>query len=448
MKIWSEGHRMWTGEHVHWEIKLNKLRLPWLSRLYLGRWNYSYSEGGEEDFKALIVERFRSAIRDTVDNFDYRPLRIWNHTETVEAIVAMVQSNLDLLIASFTWEASIEVSPKTGISRRIFNPYKMWIHANWWMWSDDAPGITKNWLFYLNLRHFLWQCFQNTSLMRIIEDIIMVRRAETDTSCFTSLQQQFQWAIELLVKNEVRTMEPDDLRQEYFIVLWRCVQQYKGQNFGYFRQYFLRSLKNKQNDFLREIITDKRRVRLHSHGCSFSWNSGDCRTEHELNDITAKRWQTVYHQWLSNPDESDLTWELARNDQGLSDTCGKSLSRFQIHEWSHTLYRWSSEHMLARVEHLFDPKRISAFRYWCGAHWIVEKIIEEQFGSLEDRNILKYLRTYWAGRVKFDGDKTVFGEIHPDLKRIFLERLETYLALDPMIQKHVYLQQHSTESLF
>lgn len=74
--------------------------------------------------------------------------------------------------------------------------------------------MTRNALFYANLRLFLGNFFRERSCTIILEDVIMCQDALQDEESFAKLAKQYQKEIYYFSESSGSTLESEDMKQE------------------------------------------------------------------------------------------------------------------------------------------------------------------------------------------------------------------------------------------
>lgn len=76
------------------------------------------------------------------------------------------------------------------------------------------------------------------------------------------------------------------------------------------------------------------------------------------------------------------------------------------------------------MKDILTPVQIRAFQtYHKSGEEILRKIIEENFGKCDPGGLMNFFRTFYNGRISFDGEKMVVTDIDADLQALFSERV-------------------------
>lgn len=419
----------WFSPDCDWvteKIDLNGLSLPWLSRWYLGRDNYKFEGGTIEDLRATIIVNITKVVDSMFDTIDYPPITNSNYSATIRSLVVLIEANLDAILLAINGEKSPKMTHiyprKTPIFMR-----KADIH---WLW------ISRNTLFHNNLRLFLQNFFYERLLVIILEDVIVAENALQNGKLFEELTRKYAREIEYFSHESVRTSDIDDVRQEWLLTLWACVKQYKGQNFIPFRAYFLRALRNKKIDIIRGAATDKRCMQIHARSCPFlNWET---YIEQEVSKAVYRSWEQEYLMWINSSDSLDDTpFEWARLG-ALWYRTGKSPSEIQIEQTLNKLFQLCCDSLFWRLKHELHQRELDAFHYcYKNGEAPLKRIVEEKFGNCALDWLTRFFRTFWFGKIWFDGEAITIIGIDPDLEQIFTERVKWYIQYDTLILYHI-----------
>lgn len=152
----------------------------------------------------MILTKFRKVIDTLFDTIDYPPLPGSNYPTTLSSLMIFIGSNLDCILSTLNGNEPPEIA-------RIF-PGKKSI-----FFSTDGPYgqcMTRNALFYANLRLFLGNFFRERSCTIILEDVIMCQDALQDEESFAKLAKQYQKEIYYFSESSGSTLESEDMKQE------------------------------------------------------------------------------------------------------------------------------------------------------------------------------------------------------------------------------------------
>ncbi len=408
------------------KIDLSKSTLPWLTRWYLGRDRYSFEGGTAEDLKNIIVARTARVIDSMFDTIDYPPLTDVSYSMTISWLMSLVEANLDSILLAMNGEKSPQIARAFPRKRSMF----MGKNDTYWTW------VSRNALFYNNLRLFLQNLFYEKVPIMIMRDVITAETAVWNEKAFEELARKYEREIGYFSHDSVKTSNTEDMRQEWLLTLWNCVCRYKGQNFIPFRAYFLRALRNRKIDLIRSANRDKRYMQIRAKSCPFlNW---DTYEEQQVSENVHRSWEHEYFMWINSPDSLDDTPFQWIKIGSLWDRTGESPSETHIEEMIGKLFQLCCDKLYWRLEDELQPIELEVFRYWYkNGGELLRRIIEEKFGSSDSEGLMSFLQTFWLGKIWFHEEAITITHIDLGLEQLFIERAKLSLQHDFSAQKHM-----------
>lgn len=301
----------------------DKLSLPGASRLLL--WN-TIEPHSREELQIIVIQKINAVLETLCDEFYGTERLAQEHfSESVRAIMVLIRNNLYDIIVGLNGEWS----ESQTFAWLISMDYEL--RESW---------IRKNSLFWTNVRIFIAACFRTKKLQHLMLDLIMCEKVQCGTIPFSNILRQFNSELSWFSRSTMDTSDQDDLYQEWCIVLWKCIQQYTGQNYTPFRMYFLKALKNKKIDLERKMSTDKRKIER-----KISRNSWESYLGNEADKVVATRYVHEYHTWLCR--ENDGTEDdifIPPDSVGkYFPEVGKSIKKWAIEKWTDFLFDFVTE---------------------------------------------------------------------------------------------------------
>ncbi len=246
--------------------------------------------------------------------------------------------------------------------------------------------------------------------------------------------QRFHYELSRFASDNTHPSEKDDMYQEGCIVLWNCVNKYSGQNFISFRQYFLRSLRNRTIDLLRKMHTDKRKISLRTRS-----SSTESFNESKANWEVAKRYMDWYHEWLNSADNNwDTSFVAPNTVWQYFPEIGKSVTEAQKIKAIQDIFDKTIEALCLHVEVQISKKHFDIFKEFFSVRNIGMIFLRFLFRNPRENTDLdmmqqNFLQTYMKGRIYFDGKEYCFQNLW-DLQETFLAMCQEIIQKDPMIQ--------------
>ncbi len=403
------------GEEIARTADSKKLSLAGMSRLLLGE---TIDEPSREALQVLVSQRICYILEELCDTF-YGSEK-WkiqtDFSERLAAIILLVRENLHDAITGFNGEES-KTQQWAGLILMNHD-----LHTAW---------VTKNSLFWTNIRIFIASCFRQEKICWLIHDINQCLQVRSGSLPFSQMIERFKHELRKFSCDGINLSDVDDTHQEACLVLWNCVQKYCGRNFIPLRQYFLRSLKNKKIDIVRARNTNKRKISQRTDN-----SSAESLSENRAQKEIAKRYMNWYYEWLNTEGDDSGSFFIGPTSIGeYFPEVWKSLTESQKIKATDYLFCLTIDELIMYTKTQIPENHFSMLQ---------EFFSTERFGIIflrflfstdleENLNLDTFFQIYIKGRVSFDWEFYRFWDIW-DLQEKFLTMCREIIEYDPMIQ--------------
>jgi hypothetical protein len=405
-----------NGREVGGEVDSKNLSLAGMSRLLL--WD-TIEHDSQKALRIIVLQRLNAILEKHVDEHYWTEKKDQkDFSQSLHGIILLVQNNLYDVIEGLNGEQS-KIQTLAWLIPMDYSLYE--------------AGVSKNSLFWTNLRILVAACFRNEILAWLVHDMTECLQIQSGKLAFSHIIKRFRYELAQYAADGVHPFEKDDMNQKGLMVLWNCVNKYSGQNFIPLRQYFLRSLRNKRVSMLRSIHTDKRKISLKtSNSCDESFNESQANTQ------VAKRYMDWYYEWLNSDDGSEETFFVAPSSVGAYfPEVWKSIKETQISKTVEELFDSTIKELFLYVESQVPEKHFKALKEFYPTSKMGMVFLMFVFGNTRGTNLDEmqqdFLKIHMKGCIFFDGNKYCFQHLW-DLQETFLMMCQEIIQKDPMIQ--------------